>query len=177
MAKTLEKLHQEHVHISRLLDVLEKQVLLLEESEQADTRLLADIAEYIMNYPDLYHHPQEDLVFELLRHKDNEIIPVIDRLINEHKIMTEMAITLSELLGGSKKEEKSPQLINLLSEYIVLSRSHMNIEEEKLFPRAKQILTDNDWTEIDTGFTCQGDPLFGELIHKQYKNIYNSIIN
>ena len=88
-----------------------------------------------------------------------------------------MAITLNELLDGSKKEEKTPKLINLLREYIDLSRSHMNIEEETIFPRAKQILTDDDWTEIDTGFTCQGDPLFGELIHKQYKNIYDSIID
>jgi hemerythrin-like domain-containing protein len=177
MAKTLEKLHQEHVHISRLLDLLEKQVLLLEGSEQADTQLLTDIVEYIMNYPDLYHHPQEDLVFELLRHKDDEIIPIIDRLISEHKIMTERAITLSELLGDLKKEEKSQQLIKLLREYIDLSRNHVNIEEETIFPRAKQILTDDDWTEIDTGFTSQGDPLFGEVLHKQYKKIYDSIIN
>ena len=176
MTKTLDNLHQEHHLISRLLDVLEEQVRLLEENERADTRLIADVAEYIMNYPDLYHHPKEDLIFELLRYKDIGIVPVIDQLIGEHKTMTEMAMTLSALLAGPDNRSQSQLLVDLLRKYIDLSRSHMNIEEEKLFPSARQALTEEDWIQIDTGFTCQGDPLFGDVIRKQYQHIYDSII-
>ncbi|MEE8321283.1 MAG: hemerythrin domain-containing protein [Gammaproteobacteria bacterium] len=173
----LDILHQEHIHISKLMDVLEEQIRLLQENGDADLRLIAEIAEYIMNYPDIYHHPKEDLIFELLRRKDDEIVPVIDQLISEHKTMAEMAITLSGLLGNSLTKESPELLVEQLQRYIGLTRTHMNVEENILFPRAKQLLTDDDWAETDAGFTSQGDPLLGDVIHKQYRNIYNSIIN
>ena len=176
MTKTLDSLHQEHHLISRLLDVLEEQVRLLEQSEQADTRLIADIAEYIMNYPDIYHHPKEDLIFEVLRYKDSKIVPIINQLIIGHKTMTEMAIMLSELIAGPDKRSQTGLLVDLLHRYIEFSRSHMDIEEKEIFPRAREVLTDDDWTQIDTGFNYQGDPLFGDVIQKQYQHIYDSII-
>lgn len=173
----LDILHQEHIHISKLMNVLEEQVRLLQENGHADMRLIVEIAEYSMNYPDLYHHPKEDLIFELLRRKDDEIVPVIDQLISEHKTMAEMAITLSGLLSNSLTRESLELLVEQLQKYIGLIRTHMNVEENILFPRAKQLLTDDDWAETDAGFTSQGDPFLGDVIQKQYRNIYNSIIN
>ena len=178
MNKTLDLLRQEHINISRLLDVLDSQTRLLEENGQADLQLIADIIEYIMNYPDLYHHPREDLIFELLRHKDKEIVPVIDSLLGEHKVLTDAAINLAERLGRLHVNEKehARMLAGLLRKYIDLSRSHMNIEEGTLYPRARQVLTDDDWAEIDKGFVYKDDPLFGRIIFKQYQSIYDAII-
>lgn len=174
----LVTLKQDHINNSRLMDLLEWQVRLLENNSPANLKLVADIVEYIMNYPDLYHHPKEDLIFELLRHKDKEIEPVIDHLIDEHKVLTEAAINLSEMLGNINANEKSQIQIlsDLLRKYINLSRSHMDIEESKLFPLAKQVLTSRDWADIDTGLDYKDDPLFGKVIYKQYQHIYDSII-
>jgi branched-chain amino acid transport system ATP-binding protein len=67
-------------------------------------------------------------------------------------------------------------LAEQLRKYINLSRSHMVIEESILFPRAKQVLTDDDWAEIDKCFVLKDDPLFGKIIYKQYQHVYDSII-
>lgn len=178
MSKILKILHQDHINISRLLDLLESQVKFLEENIQANLQLIRDMVDYIMNYPDLYHHPLEDLVFELLRHKDRDIGPVIDHLLGEHKILTETTICLAGMLGNihSDDKEQTRILADLLQKYVNLSRSHMDIEESNLFPRAKQILTDGDWTEIEKGFNCKDDPLFGKVIFQQYQSIYDSIV-
>jgi hemerythrin-like domain-containing protein len=178
MSKTLNKLHQDHINISKLLDVLESQTSLLENNDHANLQLITAIVEYITNYPDLYHHPLEDLVFELLRHKDKEIEPVIDHLLGEHKTLTETSINLAEMLRNINiNEKKHAQILaEHLRKYINLSRSHMDIEESKLFPRAKQVLSNEDWAGIDTGFVYKDDPLFGKVIYKQYQHIYDSII-
>lgn len=160
------------------MDVLQNQTSLLEKTGAANLRLITDIVEYITNYPDLYHHPREDLIFELLRHKDKEMVPVIDHLLGEHKLLTETAIDLAERLGHLHAQEKEQIriLAELLRKYINLTRSHMDIEEGKLFPRAKQVLTEEDWAEIEKGFVYTDDPLFGKIILKQYQHIYDSII-
>ena len=176
MNKMLNMLKQEHINISRLMDVLETQISLLEDNGQANLQLIKDIVEYITYYPDLYHHPKEDLVLELLRHKDKEIIPVIDHLLDEHKILTEAAINLAERLRNIHGKENTRMLAEQLRKYINLCRSHMDCEESKLFPRAQQVLTDEDWAEIDKGFVLKDDPLFGKIIYKQYQHIYDSII-
>ena len=159
------------------MDLLENQVRLLEDNGSANLQLIKDIVEYIMNYPDLYHHPREDLVFELLRHKDKEIGPVIDHLLGEHKVLTEAAINLSGMFGNIKANDKKQirMLSDMLQKYINLSRSHMGIEESKLFPRAKQALTGEDWADIEKGIDFKDDPLFGKVIYKQYQHIYDSI--
>lgn len=178
MGKLLELLHQDHINITRLLDLLENQVRLLEENKHANLQLLRDIVDYIMNYPDLYHHPREDLVFELLRHRDKEIVPVINHLLGEHKILTETSINLAEMLGNIKANDREQIriLADLLQKYVNLSRSHMDIEESSLFPCADRVLTKEDWTEIEKGCTYKDDPLFGKVIYQQYQHIYDSIV-
>ena len=176
MNKTLEKLKQDHINISRLMDLLDIQTSQLENNGPADLKLITDIIEYITNYPDLYHHPLEDLVFELLRHKDKEIGPVIDHLLGEHKMLTETSINLADMLGNRNVKVHTRILAERLQQYINLSRSHMDIEESILFPRTKQVLTNEDWAEIDKGFVYTEDPLFGKIIYQQYQHIYDSII-
>lgn len=178
MIKMLKILQQDHINISRLMDLLESQVRLLEENNPANLQLISDIVEYIMNYPDLYHHPREDLIFEILRHRDKAIGPVINHLLGEHKVLTETAINLSEMLRNINANDKEQirTLADLLQKYINLSRSHMDIEESNLYPCAKQALTEEDWEEIEKGSVYKDDPLFGKVIYKQYQHIYDSII-
>jgi hemerythrin-like domain-containing protein len=74
MSTTLNELHQEHINITRLMDVFENQIEQLEENGHVNLQLIRDITDYIMHYPDLYHHPKEDLIFKLLRHQSYLIL-------------------------------------------------------------------------------------------------------
>jgi hemerythrin-like domain-containing protein len=176
MSTTLDKLHQEHINTAKLMDVLENQIKLFQENGYINFQLIRDITEYIISYPDLYHHPKEDHVFELLRHKDKEIETVINHLLEDHKTLTDSAINLTSLLNELKDNHNPEKLIKPLQHYVDLTRAHMDIEETKVFPKAKELLTEDDWQQIEAGFNNVEDPLFGKVIHKQYENTFNSII-
>ncbi len=177
MSTTLDELHQEHINTAKLMDVLENQIKLFQENGLVKLQLIRDITEYIISYPDLYHHPKEDFVFELLRHKDKEIESVINHLLEDHKTLTDSAVNLTRILNELQDNDNVEILINPLQKYVDLTRSHMNIEETKVFPKANELLTENDWRQIEAGFNNAEDPLFGKVIHKQYENIFKSIID
>jgi hemerythrin-like domain-containing protein len=176
MSTTLDNLHQEHINTAKLMGVLENQIKLFQENGDINLQLIRDITEYIISYPDLYHHPKEDLVFELLRHKDKEIETVINHLLEDHKTLTDSAINLTRVLSKLKDNDNAKRLIKPLQNYVDLTRSHMDIEETKVFPKADELLSEEDWQQIEEGFNSAEDPLFGKVIHKRYENTFNSII-
>jgi hypothetical protein len=53
MSEILAQLYTDHLHISRLLDLLEGETDKMEREESANYRLMALIMDYIPHYPDL----------------------------------------------------------------------------------------------------------------------------
>ena len=53
----------------------------------------------------------------------------------------------------------------------------MRKEEENLLTRAKVVLSDSDLRDIEQEGVAGEDPLFGEKIQKEYKELYNYILN
>ena len=56
------KLRQEHANMTMLLDILEQQIARLRQGEVADFKTVKGILDYFLTYPDLVHHPKEDLL-------------------------------------------------------------------------------------------------------------------
>jgi hypothetical protein len=63
MANEIMRLREEHVHFRKLLDLLEKQLNFFHVGETPDYSLLTDVLHYMINYPDRFHHPTEDVIF------------------------------------------------------------------------------------------------------------------
>ena len=102
---------------------------------------------------------------------------MINHLLEDHKALTDSAVNLTRVIKETQENNNAEILVNQLQNYIDLTRSHMNIEETKIFPKANELLTEDDWLQVEAGFKCVDDPLFGKVIHKQYENIFNSIID
>ncbi len=66
MIELIEALRQEHSDIARLLDAIDLQV----NGGSPDFGLLHEILEYLLTYPDQYHHPKEDLIYRALCRHD-----------------------------------------------------------------------------------------------------------
>ncbi len=66
----IELLSREHRNIERLLGVLERELELFERGERPDYEVVRAIISYFEVYPEVYHHPQEDLVFARLKTRD-----------------------------------------------------------------------------------------------------------
>ena len=60
----IQKLNQDHHRLAELLNVLDEQMDLLDSDIEFDSELTLGVLEYIKYYPDVFHHPLEELIFD-----------------------------------------------------------------------------------------------------------------
>src|ERR1019366_5334297 len=61
----IDSLRQEHRNIEKLLLVLERELSVFDRGERPDYQVIHAVIAYFLVYPTAYHHPQEDMVFEI----------------------------------------------------------------------------------------------------------------
>ncbi|MGB8568716.1 MAG: hemerythrin domain-containing protein [Pseudolabrys sp.] len=66
----IERLSREHRNIEMLLAVLERELEIFDRGSRPDYEVIRAIISYFELYPEVYHHPQEDLVFAKLKLRD-----------------------------------------------------------------------------------------------------------
>ncbi len=177
MQNVLKTLHTEHAHICRVLDFLDTQIGLLEKGENPEWDLMKDVMHYMTNFPDIYHHPKEDLVFKRLRERQAGAIPEIDDILHEHGELAEMGqkfrAAINEVEGGSVMSVED--FSKMARGYVDVQRRHVELEERVLFPLAKKFLRQEDWTEVDKAIESRPDPMFGHMVKDEYKLIRSAI--
>jgi hemerythrin-like domain-containing protein len=57
----IEILRQEHRNIEKLLRVLERELNVFDRGERPDYEVVLAVIDYFKDYPDICHHPKEDL--------------------------------------------------------------------------------------------------------------------
>ena len=150
MADIIQQLKQDHLNAARLLDLLEVQIGTLHDGETPDYLLMLNVMHYMTHYPDLFHHPKEDLVFKKLKQRDASARPIVDNLVEEHKALAGkgarflecLYTVVSELMVSRETLESQGR------DYIAFLRSHMDKEEDEIFPLAAKVLREKDWSEI-----------------------------
>ena len=173
MATILDKLHNDHKNFSKLLVFLEEQLALLKNCGACDLNTMVEAIEYMKNYPDLIHHPLENVVFQYyLDHYDNKNIDVLE-VMEEHEEMPLLTNKLLEILGSVLADvpQERSVLCDSLNAYISLQKEHMNIEEAKIYPQLSSSLNDQDWENIDSELTDVEDPLFGHQVEQSYQRL------
>ena len=80
----IDSLRQEHRNIEKLLLVLERELSVFDRGERPDYQVIHAIIAYFLVYPHSYHHPQEDMIFEMLRERDPAAAKTIGDLPAEH---------------------------------------------------------------------------------------------
>ncbi len=81
----IETLYSEHEYILSLLDTLEQQANKLKPGKIPDYHLLLEMVDYLIQYPDPFHHPREDLLFAGLLKREKKFRTRLDRLEREHE--------------------------------------------------------------------------------------------
>ncbi len=138
MAHIIQQLQKDHLNATRLLDLLEAQIGILNHGGTPDYLLMFDVMCYMRHYPDLFHHPQEDLIFEKLKERDPSARAIVDKLMEEHKALAEKGAQFFESLQIVVSESMVPRetLDSQGRGYIAFLCSHMDKEEERVFPLA-----------------------------------------
>jgi hemerythrin-like domain-containing protein len=148
----VQALHNEHIYMFNLLDSLSEQVALIVSGGDADYNLLLDIVDYMQNFPDRYHHPKEDLIYQRMALRDDDIARDVFALLDEHRVLHKLSISLAEAINDVHdmptvlKKERAGELC---AQYEACLRQHINIEEAKILPRALEVLREEDWFLIE----------------------------
>ena len=176
--EALLKLRQEHANMTLLLDLLERQIALLRQGEAADLKAIKGILDYFLTYPDLAHHPKEDLLYHRIEAIDPEAAAVAKALLSSHEQLGILArrvvrAAVDHMLRGDK--ETRVWFVSLGQDFIDMNRRHQAEEEQHFFPLALRVLGDRDWAEIDAQISSDDDPLFGGSIDGRFKALSESV--
>jgi hemerythrin-like domain-containing protein len=177
MAHIIEQLRRDHRNMQQLLDIIEREMKAYRDNEFPDFDLLRMIGEYTVNYPELVHHPKENLIYRRLASRDPTLPTAVGDLIKEHESLAEMTQRFTAAIGRVASDEELPRqwLDSLLQSYLSVNRHHIMMEEEKLYPRALALLTRQEWAEIDDQAATLEDPVFGSTVAAAYLYLHQRI--
>ncbi len=180
MAEVVRMLRKEHTDMAILLDLLERQIAVFKQGGAADFGIVRGILDYYLSYPDLYHHPKEDLIYHRLHARAPEQAESVQGLLAAHDELAHLtrrfaSATVDEMLHGG--EVPREWFASLARKFIDTNRRHLATEEETFFPLALRVLTDQDWAEIDAQVTDRDDPLFGGAVEERFQALHESILD
>ena len=178
MTEIIRVLRHEHGNITRLLKALERQIVVFDQAGEPDYDIIDGVIDYLLSYPDLYHHPKEELVLAKLRERDPAAADAVGDLRNEHE---EIAARTREFAAGVRavlEEAQVPRgsLDRWAQNFIGLQLRHLEMEEMMFFPAALKALTPEDWAELEAKMTDEDDPLFGRNVGERYKALHRNIL-
>jgi hemerythrin-like domain-containing protein len=179
VSATYRQLVTDHRNMAQLLDVLQSEMEDYRQSRHVDFAILSMLLDYILNFPELRHHPRENVIFERVKRRDVDASKTIEDILLEHKDLAALARKLSAAIHNLRLEVEMPRtwFEDLVKTYIRRNREHMVKEEEKFFPLALKILSASDWQEFDTqGAAERPDPLFGGKVDAEYQMLHDRIL-
>ncbi|MCP3416234.1 hemerythrin domain-containing protein [Bradyrhizobium brasilense] len=160
----IDLLLREHRNIDLLLVALQRELEVFEHGDRPDYEVIRAIISYFEVYPEMYHHPQEDQIFSKLRTRDPDAAAIVGDLAHEHREVIDRLHQFARAIDGilADRELLREDVGNIVRDFILRERRHMMWEERDFFPAAIKALSAEDWTEIASARTDDGDPLFSE---------------
>lgn len=179
MTDIIAALREEHAHIGQLLDILERQIAIFDRGEVPDYDIVEGVVDYFQSYPDLYHHPKEDLVYQRLQERDPEAAATVGDLRQEHDDLAARTREFAEAIRAVLDDAQVPResFGQWAHRFIDFQRRHMTHEERTLLPLARAALTSDDWAEIEARCRDQEDPLFGSEVGDRYEALRRDILS
>ncbi len=170
-------LHDDHANFAQVASLAREELRLLEAGETVDYSLLEDVMCYVTGYPDTYHHPTEDLVFERLKQRAPNVAEDVDSILAEHEELNDRGQRFLEAIRAVAEEAfvLREDLLHRGHDYLSMLERHMSTEEDHLFPQARKELTDEDWEHLGERIEQRPDPLFGPALDEDYRRLWQRI--
>ena len=134
--------------------------------------------EYIRFYPERWHHPTEDRIFEMILSKRPAESEFIIQVLMEHQQLMQLTRYMTQLFDAVANGCVVPvsELTRTTREFIQRQSSHIDRENEMVYPLMEQYLEPADWLRLEMELTLSRDPLFDNPLRADYQNLYESII-
>ncbi|WP_428826483.1 hemerythrin domain-containing protein [Azonexus sp. IMCC34842] len=169
----------EHFAIAAVLHTLRHLINEIHGGAEPNFPLLKAILDYIVAYPDRWHHPKEDkYLFAAVRRRSPDAEALVAKLEREHALGYPMIETLKQQLLCYQANDLGAKedFFSTAGRYIDFEYAHMKTEEEVLIPLAESLLQPEDWAEIDATFLENDNPLFGIKPKEEAERLYQRIL-
>ena len=173
-APMLAALRSEHRHIASVLALLSDHLNAIERSELVNTHVVYEILDYMVTWPDRFHHPREDVIFAYAADVDGRLAQDRRDLESQHDALAragkELLHTIERWRSG---QESGADVVRLGRDYVQKHYQHMSFEESDVFPAIDVVLTRSDWRELaaDDQLKPVGDPVFGRRVQREFRNM------
>lgn len=167
-------LRAEHRHMGDILELFREQLDTIERGGLVDTHVVYEIMDYMVTWPDRYHHPREDLVYSRVAEIDAAAADSVDSLQREHDAMAaEARVVLKTIEAWRGGRADGGEVIRVGRDYMERLRHHMRSEEKLVFPQIEALLTAGDWRQLAAEDLLRPvrDPLFGGRVDREFRNV------
>ena len=177
--EALRIITEEHQNLWRIAVTMEQVADEIEAGGHIEREFFNSLFDYIEQFVDRAHHPKEDdYLFRLLRLRSDDAVAILDRLQAEHRngpenlkaLRAKLADAAAGKLGGG-------DFAYALRVYTEGLKSHIHSEEKDAIPLAREVLTAEDWAEIDRAFLDNEDPIFGEKAKAEFRELFHRIVS
>ncbi len=166
----ISRLKNDHDHIYDLLDLLERQIGIVEQEPIQAVGLMQDIMKYMSNYPVSVHDHLEDLMFHKMLSSQGALRDLLDGVLEQHAELELAAANFYRCIRLDQSLDFE-RLAKLGCSYLRLQRHHMKIEEERVFPLARELLSNQDFAEIIAEHESQESAITLEVMGAQYDSL------
>ncbi len=169
----MSSLRTDHRNMALLLDLLDLETERLAALGEPDYDFMQDIMVYMTEYPDIVHHPKEDLIYRHLRSLHPDIDDDLKRVETDHRHIEESGLRLKNDIKAISAGAilNRDEIVANLRQYIEQLREHMCWEEKDLFTLADELQSSGDWSAIVFKNDEIGDPLFGSQVERKYRKL------
>ena len=170
MIDLLEELERDHLNMAALLRVLEQQVEVFRRGQAPDYEIIQAVMEYFLDYPDLIHHPKEDILARRLMAKGGEAASVLAGLPEQHAELGQLTRRFAKVVRNvlEEAELERDRFVHAAEDFIEAQRHHMEMEGQHFFPMVRHELTPDDLTDAALEALTREDPLFGHQAQPRF---------
>jgi len=170
MQYLLEQLEQDHQRILRMMYLLSKEVNQITGLNKgtANCDRILDILDYIQVYPEVWHHPTEDVLFQQLLTKDQLNSSAVQKLLNEHPRLEALSTQLALIYSEFREADIRPSLrvLQLSRHYCSKQIAHIH-DERNIFDAISARFNEQDW-QIVNGILRENPVNQGDLKQIDY---------
>lgn len=158
-----EDLMREHGVLDRVLLVYEAGVRKLSANEDFDPSIISQGAEIVRDFINNYHEKsEEEQVFPRFK-KAGKMVDLVDTLLEQHQAGRKVTETILRLTPMSRHDgDERRQLITSIQSFIAMYRPHAAREDTDLFPKLKELVSDNEYDAMAEEFEKKEHELFGD---------------
>jgi len=174
--KPIGPLMWEHRLIERMIQILQKEIVHIKETNTVDTNLIFNGVDFFRVYADRTHHgKEEDILFRDLVKKDlsPDLRKRMNRLIDDHVFARKTVSALYDANVSVVKgnQEAIKEIVSTLEKLVALYPKHIYIEDKEFFYPILEYLSKEEQDRMLQEF-WEFDQ---KMIHEKYTKIVEAL--